>query len=555
MTQPGASGPGAIAIAAPHHLAVEAAADVVREGGNAVDAAVTAAAVLTVVYPHQCSIGGDLFALVRRPDGATVSVDASGRYGTGDLRGSATSHLTGPGSVTVPGVLSGWAALLELGGSRAVDRLLEPSIRMAGEGVPVTPRLAAAIGEVVVERDTSAALRALVTDGHGQPLRAGEELVQPRLAATLSELASEGLLSFYAGPLAEAVSSEMSQLGIPVTRDDLATHAAQLRDPLTADLPGLRVSTAPPGSQGYVFLSTMLAAQELSERGIEVDERTLLELFVVGNLRRDAELTDPDHMVVLREQLLSRAEIERSADRVVDRVQGSSRSASVNPADRPDGDTVAVTVVGRDGSAVSLIQSLFHSFGSRVHDTATGITFHNRAAGFSSDPRSVNALRPGKRPAHTLMPVLVEHADGTVAAHGAMGGLAQPQVHTQVLRARLGGATPAEAVAAPRFVVGAVEAGDPSDAVLAEPGVGEGAVTALATSGRRVRRGENLDEHVGHAMVCAVTADGALAAGADPRSDGGTAVVEPPAPESQLPRRPEGEVTHEVGTPAAIREV
>ena len=234
-------------------------------------------------------------------------------------------------------------------------------------------------------------------------------------------------------------------------------------------------------------------------------------------------------MVVPGEQLLSRAEIERSADRVLDRLQESS-SEPVAVESRADGDTVAVTVVGQDGTAVSLIQSLFHSFGSRVHDRTTGITFHNRAAGFSSVPSSVNALRPGKRPAHTLMPVVVEHADGTVAAHGAMGGLAQPQVHAQVLRARLGGATPAEAVAAPRFVVGALEAGDPSDVVLAEPGLGEGAVRAMAASGRRVRRGEPLDEHVGHAMVCAVTVDGALAAGADPRSDGGTAVVEPAGP-------------------------
>ena len=285
---PGVAGPGAIAVAAPHHLAVEAAADVVREGGNAIDAAVTAAAVLTLVYPHQCSIGGDLFALVRRPDGTTVTVDASGRYGTGDRRGSATSHLTGPGSVTVPGVLSGWAALIELAGSRPVDRLLEPSIRLASGGVPVTSRLAAAIGEVAAESDVSADLQALVTDGHGRPLRAGDELVQPRLAATLSELASDGLLSLYDGPLADVVSSGMSTLGIPVTRDDLAGHAAQLREPLTADVCGLRLSTAPPGSQGYVLLSTMLTAQELTDRGTELDERTLLELFVVGNLRRDA---------------------------------------------------------------------------------------------------------------------------------------------------------------------------------------------------------------------------------------------------------------------------
>jgi gamma-glutamyltranspeptidase len=512
--------PANVAVAAPHHLAVDAAREAVEAGGGAVDAALAAAMALTVVYPHQCAIGGDLIAVVRRPDGSMTSVNASGRYGTGGRPGEGTVPVSGPGSITVPGMVSGWEALHELGGTLPVARLLEPAIRLAANGVPVTERLAAAMAAVDLDTDSDPGLRGLVTDAEGRRLTAGVVLRQEALARSLSRLAEDGLRSFYAGRLGDEVSAALQDLGAPVTRDDLRRHTPALADVLTAEAANCRLSTVPPNSQGYLFLVTMLAADRLIWRGVVIDDRVLLELFLRTTARREAELADPDHMSATGAELIDPAQVERDVAAVMERLDAPTTPHTVPPAPRRDGDTAAVTAVGADGTAVSLVQSLFHSFGSRLHDPATGITFHNRAAGFSSDP-GPNSLAPGKRPAHTLMPLIVEHADGWVAAHATMGGRQQPQIHAQVLRQRLAGATANEAVSAPRFVLAPLDR-DGTYGVHAEPGLGDEALGDLERAGLAFRRGTDLDEEVGHAMVCTLHPDGTLDAGADPRSDGAT---------------------------------
>lgn len=449
-----------IAIAAPHTLAVDAAREIVGEGGTAVDAAVAAAAALTVVYPHQCSVGGDLFAIVRRPDGTMTSINASGAYGTGAPPPETVARF-GPMSVTLPGVVSGWQRLLDVGGTLPVARLLAPAIRYAEQGVVVGERLGAAIAKVADRANPD--LLELIG-----PLGAGDLLVQSRLAETLTRLADDGLLSIYDDRLVAAFERH----GIPITAEDLRGHRVIEEPPLTAELDWGRVSTSPPNSQGHLLLEMLRVLEPQGEVGADV----LARLFADVEVRRTAGA-------------------------------------------KADGDTVAVTVVSDDGTAVSLIQSLYSSFGSGVHDGPTGITFHNRAAGFSSDPGSPNAIGGDKRPAHTLMPVIVEPLDGSLSAYGAMGGSAQPQIHLQLLRSTREGRTPQEAVSAPRFVVG-IEAGEP--VALVEADLDPATVESVRASGLTVQTGAALDENVGHAMICTLTASGALTAGADPRSDGGT---------------------------------
>ena len=516
MSQP----PARVAIAAPHHLAVDAASDVVAAGGGAVDAALAAAMALTVTYPHQCSIGGDLIAVVRRPDGSMTSVNASGRFGTARRPAAGQVPASGPFSITVPGLVSGWDALHELGGALPVARLLEPAILMAAEGVPVTGRLAAAISAVDLDTDGDPGLRGFLTDAEGRRLSTGVILRQKALARSLTTLAEDGLRSFYKGRLGDEASVALQSLGASVTRDDLRRHTPALGRVLTAEAAGCRLSTAPPSSQGYLFLSTMLAADRLAKHGVEVDDRVLLELFVLTTARREAELADPDHMSVTGIELINSAQIEGDVAAVMARLDSAGVPRSISPAVPRGGDTVAVTAVGADGTAVSLVQSLFHYFGSRLHDPATGITFHNRAAGFSSGS-GPNSLAPGKRPAHTLMPLIVERSDGSVAAHATMGGRQQPQIHAQVLRHRLAGATATEAVSAPRFVLAPLDQ-DGAYSVHAEPGLGDTVLADLLGAGLPLRQGTVLDEQVGHAMVCALHPDGTLDAGADPRSDGAT---------------------------------
>jgi gamma-glutamyltranspeptidase/glutathione hydrolase len=465
---------GRIAVAAPHAAAISAAHDAVARGGNAVDAAVAAAMTLSVVYPHQCSVGGDLFALLGRPDGSTVSVNASGAHGSAPGAVPTSVSVTGPRAVTVPGAVSGWARLLDLGGALPAAALLEGAAGLADEGVPVSPGLAAAIEELVAAGSADDELLRLVTEAGASGV-----LRQPALARTLRSLAGHGLTSLYDGPVADELAHGFEELGVPVTRADLGEHTVIEESPWSCETSAMRVLTSPPNSQGYLLLAMLAACERLGDH-LSVDAATLARLFARAESCRLSELADPRHVRLPKPELLS-------PDRLLD--GDAVRSA---PLPAAGGDTVAVTAVSSDGTAVSLIQSVFHSFGAQLIEARTGVILHNRGSMFSADPASPNHPAPGKRPAHTLMPVIVEHADGRLSAYGAMGGRAQPQIHLQLLRGTLAGLGPQEAVSAPRFVVR------------------EGVVPAEPEHTR----------HVGHAMICTLAPDGTLSTGIDPRSDG-----------------------------------
>jgi oxamate amidohydrolase len=522
-----------VAVAAPHHLAVDAAQRVVGDGGNAIDAAVAAAAALTVVYPHQCSLGGDLFALVRQPDGAIVCVNASGRYGTASVElpldeSSGRHHMpvTGPLSVSVPGCVSGWERLVSLGGSKPAAELLAPAIALAEGGFDVSPGLAAANTYVAREGVDDPGLRHLVLGADGAPRKAGERLVQAELASTLRALARDGMQSFYRGATGEELAMAFVSLGIPISRDDLSRHEPLCVPTLVTRTPLGAVHTAPPNSQGYLLLSFLDARAELEARGHNLDARAQVALFTVLSMRRAAELADPDHLASTLESLTGKQRAKLDVD-VVHQMTATEphAGAEVFPptesrSHRLAGDTVAVTVVAGDGTAVSLIQSLFHGFGSLLRDPQTGIVFHNRAASFSAQPASPNALAPGKRPAHTLMPVLVEQHDGGITALGAMGGRAQPQIHAQLIQRVEDGLSPADAVAAPRFIVEAMEEGSTSPYVMAEQHLDHSVLEGLQRSSYEVQVIPAGTDEVGHAMICRRSASGRLESGADPRSDG-----------------------------------
>ena len=504
--------PRRVAIAAPHHLAVAAAERIVGAGGNAVDAAVAAAVTLTVVYPHQCSIGGDLFAVVRLPDGSRVAVDASGAYGSGP-RPDGVVEIQGPLSVSVPGAVSGWAELLRVAGSLPLDVLVAPAVEAASEGFVVGADLAEAVAEAASTTDPG--LREMITGPDGRPLVEGAVLRQPRVAAVIADLARDGFRSLYDGDAARRLVAAFERLGVPVTGADLARHEVRTGAPLTARLDGCRVDTAHPSSQGYLFPRAELLAARLRADGVDVTPAVWAAIFRHCGARRDAELADRQAMRVPAAELLEPEQIATEARDLKEGARGGVK---------PTGDTVAVTAVSDDGTAVSLIQSLFHSFGSGLRDLDTGIVLHNRAASFSADPASPNAIAPGKRPLHTLMPVLLEYDDGRVSAHGAMGGRAQPQIHSQLLARVREGLSPQEAVAAPRFVVGGLGAGEERDIVLAESDLPEATLASLREAGMPVTVTAPRDSDVGHAMVASLAADGALSAGADPRSDGATFV-------------------------------
>lgn len=511
----------ALAIAAPHTAALDAAAAASAAGGNAIDIAVAAAAALTVAYPHMCGLGGDAILLVRLPDGRTRCVNSTGAYGSTpvpQLRDGGRMPIDGPLTVTVPGVVAAWDALHRFGGVLSTDQLLAPAIELAADGVPVSSGLAAALEDHQDLLRGDPGMRE-VFFSNGRLLREGDRLMQPRLAGTLQALAAHGLDDFYRGATASRFAAGLRSLGAPVARSDLARHEASAEEPLLGVIDGHRVFTAGPNSQGFSLLRT-LGAIASADALADPDLGVVAELFHTSDMLRDSVLADPRFVPVDLEAILAAGAVAQAWEDATLPLTNGRRDVCMSTL-RPTGDTVAVTVVDAQGTAISLIQSVFHAFGAKLLDRETGIIPHNRAAMFSLDPTSPNRLVAGKRPAHTLTPVVIEFADRTLAACGTMGGKAQTQVLTQIFLHAVSGLAAHEVVAAPRFVVGATEAGEVSDAILAEAGLAPAALEELARTGRRLTVTPGRHDDAGHAMIAVRGRDGALQAAGDPRSDGG----------------------------------
>ncbi|AXG76409.1 gamma-glutamyltransferase [Streptomyces paludis] len=493
-----------IAIAAPHPAGVAAARRVVAEGGGVVDAALAAAAALTVAYPHQCSLGGDLVALFR--DGARGTVRAIVSAGAAaaatdpaPLRAAGDRMPAGgPHTVTVPGAVAGWAELARLGARLPLARALAPAAALAEEGVAVSEGLARAIRHRLDVVRADPGLAALLLDPAGEPLPAGATLRQPALAATLAELAADWR-HFYTGPTARRLVTGLRARGSLLDLADFAAHRAENTDPLSATRDGVTWWVAPPPSQGAALLAVL-------ERG-SGDPLTAARR---AELSRDALLGDPRAGGIDLDGLLLREE----------------RDLAALPAGpKPAGDTVAVTAVDDEGGAVTLIQSVFQTFGSGIADPATGVVLHNRGSAFSLDPAHPGALRPGARPPHTLCPALAT-GPGRVVALGCQGGRAQAWILSQVADALLDAPDPAALLARPRWVIGSRDLDRPRPTLVLEPGTPEAdRLTAVAGGlGLDVAEVPGPHDEAGHVQTARLRT-GVLDAASDPRADGTAAVL------------------------------
>jgi gamma-glutamyltranspeptidase/glutathione hydrolase len=417
-----------------------------RDGGNAIDAAIVAAAVLTVVYPHNVALGGDLIALVRTPDGEVRCVNASGWAGAAvDAAGLRARHgrwlpARGADAVTVPGGVRGWEALRRFGARLTWDRTLRAAEAAARAGADVAPSLATHIAhaenaDLFGTEDFERVFRP-----GGRSLRAGDNLVQPALADTFATLRAAGVDDFYEGSLAEHSAGYLQSHGSSLTVDDFAAFRPETVEPMSVAFRGLRVLTSPPNTHGYLLLRALRALDELGITDPLGDGLgSLMRVFHRGNALRAAHLADPRHVDVDVDALVNEG-VEQTHE------LGAVQSG---PALVPHGDTVGVAAADGDGYAVSLIQSVYHAFGSGLIDPATGILFHNRGTRFSLDDASPNVIAPRKRPAHTLMPVMTTHQGAPRHVLATMGGQGQPQILAQVLLRALGGAGAEAAVSAP----------------------------------------------------------------------------------------------------------
>jgi oxamate amidohydrolase len=509
------------ALATLHRLATEAGLEAIRSGGTAIDAALAAAAMLTVVYPHQCSIGGDAFALVSEPSGRVVSINGSGRAPRGlDATTVRVGHdrmpVTGPLSITVPGVLAAWQSIHGFGGRLGLADAFVPAITRAREGIPVSHSLRLALELDERELATAPGI-ADIFFANGAPLPEGATLRQPNLSRTLETLATGGVRAFYDGEIGERFVRGLRGLGSPLQTSDLAEHQTTTGEPLMGRYRGWEILTTPPNSQGFVLLE-ILAALESAAPGFDPigpEAPRVARLFGLANADRDRHLADEDVPV---EALLAPEHVgwlRRGMDRSgIDR--GPSRPEPIGR------DTVAICAADNAGRGIVLIQSVFHSFGARILEPGTGIIVQNRGAGFSLSPDSPHALAPGRRLPHTLMPVMVRRGGRVTHLSGTMGGKAQPQIQAELLGRMLDlGYGPAEAVNAARWVLGGLEVGS-SERVIRLEGRIDALRGGFESAGFETESLAAFDEEVGQAQVVEVS-DRGFGAASDPRSDGAAA--------------------------------
>ena len=518
------------AVACPHQLGTLAGRAAIEAGGNAIDAALAAAIVLTVAYPHNTSLGGDLFALVRDPSGRITSINASGA--AGELTDAAVLRrrhggkmpVTGVDTVTVPGAVGGLAALHSLGAALPWGHAFSAAVGLAEDGVRVAPSLAAAVRENSALIAADAGMRTVFQPG-GRPLSAGDQLCNPALGATLRTLAAEGPSALYGGRLGANLIAGLQDLGSGLTLSDLAAYNAEVGLPLTAPFRDLQVWTSPPNSQGFLLLEILRIIDALPPDMdlLGDDADVLAAVFQLATADRTRLLADPAHHRLQAEQVLDSRYVSDAAHRIAGRLPHPDQSRASRQ-NRPTGDTVAVVSFDTDGWAVSLIQSLFHSFGAGILEPATGVVLHNRGSFFSLDEQSPNVVAPRKRPAHTLMPAMVTRADRLTWVMGTMGGKAQPQILTQVLLRAADGADSAVAVAQPRFIVGGLEVDQPDNTAHVEPNLGSVA-DVLTRYGLPVAVLDQPDELAGHAQLISMDAHGVLEAASDPRADGSAVVA------------------------------
>ncbi len=429
---------GAVATSQP--LASAAALRVLEQGGSAVDAAVAASAVLSLVEPHMTGPGGDLFALVWDPaERRVVGLDASGRAGAlmtperiaGD--GFDDVPYQGPGSVTVPGAVAGWAALVERFGNRSLREALAPAIDLARNGFPVSPIIAEQWANEVdlLRGDPGAA--ATYLDARGEAPRAGTWFRNPDLASSLEAIAAEGPGALYGGALGQRIVEGLSELGGYLTLDDLRQMQVDWVEPISTDYRGWRVWEMPPAVQGIAALQMLELLEPFDLRAMGHNSPEYLHHLIEAKKLAFADLdhvADRDHMAVDPAALLDPAYIA-ARRALIDPEQAAERR---EPGDEVgQSETVFLVVADRNGMMVSFIHSIYEYFGSGVVIPGTGFVLQNRGAGFTLDEGHPNRVAPGKRPFHTLIPGFVTRDDEPVMAFGVMGGSMQPQGHVQLL--------------------------------------------------------------------------------------------------------------------------
>lgn len=513
-------------VAASNPLAAQAGLNILRTGGNAADAAVAAAAVLNVTEPASTGVGGDCFALYFDAQTRQITaLNGSGRAPAAltldhpHLRGKTEIHEHSIHAVTVPGTVAGWSDLLARHGSMTLADVLADAIHYAHDGFPVAPVFGASW-----QRAESFLRSRPHTEDYlpgGAAPKVGQVVRLPGLARTLQNIAEGGAAAFYTGETADAMVATVQSLGGTLTHDDLKAHRSTWDEPIHTDYRGVTIYECPPNGQGLAALQALNIAEGFDLAAFDWDSPERLHRMIEAMRLAFADA---------RQYIADAATNPAPLDWLLSRDYAAQRRALIQP-DRaiqppsygvPLGgsDTVYLTAVDGAGNACSFINSLYTGFGTGIVAEGTGIFLQSRGALFSLDPTHPNALAPGKRPFHTIIPAMATRGSDLWASFGVMGGFMQPQGHFQVLNAMLDDdLNPQEALNRPRWCL----VDGTGDSTLAlEEGIPVATMARLAEMGHRVRPVTGQGRSVfGDGQIIVRDSDtGVLYGGSDPRKDG-----------------------------------
>ena len=512
-------------VGASNPLAAQAGLSVLRQGGNAADAAVATSAVMNVTDPGSCGIGGDCFALYF--DSATKQITALN--GSGRAPKALTLEATAAlgwrkmnprhaHAVTVPGAVRGWEDLLRRHGTMSLADVLGDAIHYASQGHPLQPMVGARWGL------SGAFLRGAVNAEEylpgGQLPKPGQVVRLPGLAASLRTIAEGGADAFYSGPIADAIVAALQSQGGLMSHADLKNHRSTWDEPISTDYRGVTVVECPPNGQGLTALIALNIAENFGLGDMDWDSPRRLHLMVEAMRLAWADaheyIADPQHAAVPIEALLSKGYAAKRAELIS---SAQTMTPPPTPGTLPGGsDTIYLSVVDGEGNACSFIKSLYMGFGVGIVAQGTGIWLQNRGAGFSLRPGHGNCLAPGKRPYHTIIPALALKDGELWASFGVMGGFMQPQGHFQVVSALVDdGLDAQEALDRPRWMIAD---GDPGGSLLVEEGMPFKTMAALAGLGHRVAPVSGMRRGLFGRGQVILREDGVLHGGSEPRADG-----------------------------------
>jgi gamma-glutamyltranspeptidase / glutathione hydrolase len=506
-------------VATSHPAASLAAVECLKRGGNALDAAITATALLCVVEPAMTGIGGDCFALIHKPGQKLIALNGSGRAPAAATAawyakaGIAKIEVTSPHAVTVPGAIDAWDRLLKDHGSISLAAALAPAIEAAEGGFAVQPRVshdwAGLATKIALDEG---ARRHLLKDGRTPHI--GEVMRFPALAKTLTAIARQGRDAFYGGEIAADIVACLKAKGGLHEVSDFAATRSNYVEPISVTYNGVELHEMPPNNQGIVALMILKMLEQVGpveSRDPMSPERLhiMMEASRLAYAARDEFLADPAMADVPVAHMLS----DDFAKTLARRIDRRKRMADLGPIPKPAGtDTVYLTVADQNGMVVSFINSLFAGFGSGIVAPNSGVVLQNRGSGFVLTPGHVNGIAPGKRPLHTLVPAMASRAGKLWLSFGVMGGAYQPLGHVHVLTNRLDyGLDAQESIDLPR-------AAFEDEKLLVEASLPQATRAALSALGHPV--GERKDPWGGAQLIELDHANGTLIGASDPRKDG-----------------------------------